>query len=311
MTYFKKVFGLILLFLLALLSTGLTFAEKNSEKELMILFTHDLHSYFLPHRILTEDGKQIQQGGYAKIADLISEQRKLYHNRTILVDAGDFSMGTLFHTSFMTEAFELRLMGKMGYEVTTLPAIVASNVVLSKNALGDVTLKKAFVDYPVREYFIIERNGLRIGLFGIMGKDAADDAPFAKPVTFSDPIEASRRMVEILKNKEKVDIIICLSHSGTSADKSRSEDEILARTVPQIDIIISGHTHTILKEPIVIGKTIIVSCGSYGEYLGMLKISYEKEKGVQMVWKLGRPSCSSPRTRNCCSGARRPCRRAR
>ena len=309
MTYFKKVFGLILLFLLALLSTGLTFAEKNSEKELMILFTHDLHSYFLPHRILTEDGKQIQQGGYAKIADLISEQRKLYHNRTILVDAGDFSMGTLFHTSFMTEAFELRLMGKMGYEVTTfgnhdfdfhpeglakmliaarskgevLPAIVASNVVLSKNALGDVTLKKAFVDYPVREYFIIERNGLRIGLFGIMGKDAADDAPFAKPVTFSDPIEASRRMVEILKNKEKVDIIICLSHSGTSADKSRSEDEILARTVPQIDIIISGHTHTILKEPIVIGKTIIVSCGSYGEYLGMLRISYEKEKGVQFA----------------------------
>lgn len=96
MTYFKKAFGLILLFLLALPSAGLTVAEKNSEKELMILFTHDLHSYFLPHWVLTEDGKQLQQGGYAKIAYLIDEQRRLYHNRTILVDAGDFSMGTLF-----------------------------------------------------------------------------------------------------------------------------------------------------------------------------------------------------------------------
>jgi len=299
---------LILLFLLVLPSAGLKAADVCSEKELMILFTHDLHSYFLPHRILTENGQQLQQGGYARMAYVINEQRRLHSNKTILVDAGDFSMGTLFHTSFMTEASELRLMGKMGYDVTTfgnhdfdfhpdglakmlttaklngkaLPKIVASNVALSKNAPGDAMLKKSFADYPVRDYIIIERNGLRIGLFGIMGKDASIDTPFAKPVTFADPITESKRIVDILRNKEKVDIVICLSHSGTSADKSRSEDEILAAAVPQIDIIISGHTHTVLKEPIIIGKTIIVSSGSYGEYLGKLAIRYEKQNGVTM-----------------------------
>ncbi|MFA5323694.1 MAG: hypothetical protein WC373_13565, partial [Smithella sp.] len=116
----KIIYFLILLFLPALTSAGLTTAESNTRKELMILFTHDLHSYFLPHRILTQEGKQIQQGGYARLAYLIDEQKKLHRNRTILVDAGDFSMGTLFHTSFMTEASELRLMGKMGYDATTL-----------------------------------------------------------------------------------------------------------------------------------------------------------------------------------------------
>jgi 2',3'-cyclic-nucleotide 2'-phosphodiesterase (5'-nucleotidase family) len=116
-----------------------------------------------------------------------------------------------------------------------------------------------------------------------MGKDASHDAPFAKPLTFADPIRVSKRMVDILKNKEKVDIVICLSHSGTLPVKEYSEDEILAREVPQIDVIISGHTHRILPQPIVIGKTIIVSSGRYGENLGILKIIYTKGKDIRLA----------------------------
>ncbi|MCE5210777.1 MAG: bifunctional metallophosphatase/5'-nucleotidase, partial [Deltaproteobacteria bacterium] len=119
-THSKIIYPLILLFLLALSSNGFTADKTDAQRELMILFTHDLHSYFLPHRILNKEGKQIQQGGYARLACLIDEQRRLHRDKTILVDAGDFSMGTLFHTSFMTEASELRLMGKMGYDATTL-----------------------------------------------------------------------------------------------------------------------------------------------------------------------------------------------
>ncbi len=288
--------------------SGLNASSATSERELLILFTHDLHSYFLPHRILTEDGRPLQQGGYAKLAYLINEQKRLYRDKTLLVDAGDFSMGTLFHTAFMNEAFELRLMGKMGYDVTTfgnhdldfhpeglarmlrsararggqLPAIVASNIVLSRNNQGDAMLKKPFDDYPVREYIVIEKNGLRIGIFGIMGTDAVENAPFTKPVTFSDPIETSKRLVDVLKNKEKADIVLCLSHSGTSADPSRSEDEILAKSVPQIDMIISGHSHTILTKPKIVGKTMIVSCGRYGRYLGMLKIVCQTKGAVRL-----------------------------
>jgi 2',3'-cyclic-nucleotide 2'-phosphodiesterase (5'-nucleotidase family) len=305
---FLNIVAFLILSLLVCPAADSASPADNTQKELIILFTHDLHSYFLPHKTLTDEEKSVQQGGYAKLACAIDDQRHLHQDKSILVDAGDFSMGTLFHTPFMTEALELRLMGKMGYDVTTLgnhdfdfhpyglarmlnaamskggklPAIVASNVILSKNNPGDAMLKKPFADYPVREYMIIERNGLRIGLFGIIGRDAVHDTPFAKPVTFSDATEASKRMVDILKNKEKVDIIICLSHSGTSANKRKSEDENLARAVPQIDIIISGHTHTVLPEPIIIGKTIIVASGSYGRYLGMLGIDYDHQQGVRL-----------------------------
>ena len=78
-------------------------------------------------------------------------------------------------------------------------------------------------------------------------------------------------------------MIICLSHSGTSPVKKKSEDEELARKVPQIDVIISGHTHTILPKPIKVGRTIIVSSGCYGEYLGILKVFYTKGKDIKIA----------------------------
>ena len=124
-------------------------------------------------------------------------------------------------------------------------------------------VQKAINEYPVARYQVVERNKIRIGLFGIIGRDAADDTPFAKSVKFVDPIRASKDVVDILLNKEKVDLIVCLSHSGTlrvKADekiKKESEDEFLAQEVPQIDVIISGHTHTLLPPPLKIGKTVI------------------------------------------------------
>jgi 5'-nucleotidase/UDP-sugar diphosphatase len=279
-----------------------------STGQLSIVFTHDLHSYFLPHEVFTGEGLPAQRGGYAKITRLVQEQRALKGDRILLVDAGDFSMGTLFHTTFMKEAAELKLMGEMGYDATTfgnhdfdfhndglaaalhiarfkggrLPAIVASNVVFSGDA-AENSLKEAFRQYPVRDYIVLKRNGLRIGLFGLMGKDAADDAPFARPLVFADPVANGRRIVEILKNHEKVDVIVCLSHSGTSAVKKHSEDEILAREAPDIDVIISGHTHTVLPRPIIVGKTIIVSSGRYGEFLGVLDLEYTKDKGMNVA----------------------------
>ena len=279
---------------------GLAAGEPAAREQLVILFTHDLHSYFLPQRVATPDGPPVERGGYAKLFSLIRENRE--GDRTLLVDAGDFSMGTLFHTTFMTEA-------AMGYDIMTLgnhdfdfhpdglaktlrkartaekkfPVMVASNVVFSSDGKGDSNLKEAFREYPVVPYAVIERRGIRIGLFGILGKDAQVDTPFAKPVTFGDPVETSRKMVDLLKNKEKADLIVCLSHTGTSRVKKKSEDENLARAVPEIDVIISGHTHTILSKPIVIGKTLIVSSGSYGAYLGKLILDYAKETGAALA----------------------------
>jgi len=305
----KKIMLLTFSLLLIIIAGGDSDGQERGSRELVILFTHDLHSYLLPHKVLTQDGQQVQQGGYAKLAYVIKEQRTYQQNKTLRVDAGDFSMGTLFHTSFLKEASELRLMGKMGYDVATfgnydfdfhaeglakmlqtarsksqqLPALVASNIIFSRNDPGDAALKQAFKDYPVKDYMVFERNGIRIGVFGIMGKDAGDDTTFIQPVKFGDPIRASKKMVDVLKDKEKVDVVICLSPSDTSPVKNKSEDQELARKVPQIDVIISGHTYTILPKPIKVGRTIIVSSGCYGEYLGILKVFYTKGKDIKVA----------------------------
>jgi 5'-nucleotidase/UDP-sugar diphosphatase len=272
----------------------------------VILFTHDLHSHFFPYPVLESDGKLTTVGGYARLATAIKQERARYGGKTLLVDAGDFAEGTLFHTVLPDKALEFRLMGILGYDAITLgnhdfgfnpdglakmmrtvkarggsyPEVVASNTEFSQDGAGDAELKKAFHEFPVQEYVVVERGGMKIGLFGLMGKDAAEDAPYAKPVTFVDPVEASKRIVNILRENEKVDMIICLSHSGTRPQKSTSEDEILAEKVPDIDVIISGHTHTTLSRPLIIGKTIIVSSGSYGAYLGVLNMTFTKEKGA-------------------------------
>jgi len=303
--------GLVILFFVQPVFPGAVHGEDGlpakEAKKLTILFTHDLHSHFLPD-IVPENGGRKTQGGYARLASLIGRERTKAAGRSILVDAGDISMGTPFHTEFREEALELRLMGEIGYDVVTLgnhdydfrpaglaamlrsarsqggrlPALVASNVVFAKDDNRDDDLKAAFGEYPVSEYKVVEINGIRIGFFGIMGRDAAEDTPFAKPVSFADTVERSRAMVELLRNREKVDLVICLSHSGTKPVKSHSEDELLPQKVPGIDVVISGHSHTTLPKPIVVGKTIIVSAGCYGAYLGVIELDVSREREVSL-----------------------------
>ena len=276
---------------------------------LTVLFTNDLHSYFSPHHELASDGIVRDVGGYARLASAIDEERQRAGGETLLVDAGDFTQGTLYHTVLPDEALELRLMGAMGYDAVAfgnhdfdfrpsgaagmlraaqakaqaLPQLLIANLHFSKDDPGDASLKRAFFDYPVRGYTVVERNGVRIGIFGVLGKDAAEDASFAKPVTFSDPIEAARKTVKLLKEREKVDLIVCLSHSGTNPDKAYSEDEKLAAVSPGIDVIVSGHTHTVLQTPIMVGKTAIVSAGSYGSWLGVLDLKVENKNDVAVA----------------------------
>ena len=118
-----------------------------------------------------------------------------------------------------------------------------------------------------------QRDGVRIGFFGLMGKDAAEVAPFADPVmtlvTRSLPLK--RQMVAKLREEEKVDLVICLSHSGLSEDKDRSEDEILAKEVDGIDSYYQRcHTHTKTTGALQVNKTIIVQAWEYGKQVGIL-----------------------------------------
>ncbi len=116
---------------------------------------------------------------------------------------------------------------------------------------------------------------LKVGIFGLLGSEAASVTPQAAPLTFDPIATAATRMVADLRNNDKVDLVIALSHSGIYSNGT-GEDAVLAQAVPGIDVIISGHTHDALTEPKQIGSTWIVTAGKYGENLGNLQLTVTK-----------------------------------
>ncbi len=305
MTSFLNV---ALLSSLLLSSFGLSnpILANEEDKEVQVLFTHDMHSHLDPYKI-NKEGKMEMGGGFAKLKTIVDEKRQ-DQEATFLVDGGDFSMGTLYQTIYETEAPELTLMGQIGYDATTfgnhefdyrsegianmlraakrnaeedptlkLPALVSANIDWDKNTSKDnLLVKTAMEEYGSSPYTIVERGGVRVGMFGVLGSDADNCAP-ESGLEFEDIVETSKEVVKAME-KEDVDMIICLSHSGTFEDEDISEDEILAKEVPEIDIIVSGHTHTRLDQPLQYGDTYIVSAGCYCENLGEIELS-QKENG--------------------------------
>lgn len=279
---------------------------NEEDKEVQVLFTHDMHSHLDPYKI-NKEGKMEMGGGFAKLKTIVDEKRQ-DQEATFLVDGGDFSMGTLYQTIYETEAPELTLMGQIGYDATTfgnhefdyrsegianmlraakrnaeedpnlkLPALVSANIDWDKNTSKDnLLVKTAMEEYGSTPYTIVERGSVRVGMFGVLGSDADNCAP-ESGLEFEDIVETSKEVVKAME-KEDVDMIICLSHSGTFEDEDISEDEILAKEVPEIDIIVSGHTHTRLDQPLQYGDTYIVSAGCYCENLGEIELS-QKENG--------------------------------
>lgn len=288
------------------LMTGMQVWAKTEPKQLDILFTHDTHSHLNSFTTIV-NGEKKEAGGFAKLKTLINEHKKVNPD-TLVLDGGDFSMGTLIQTVYDTEAAELRMLGQIGCDVTTLgnhefdyqskgladmlnaaknsgdtvPSLVLCNVdwdAMEQAGLseGQKQIQSAFEKYQVRDYVVVQKGNIKIAVLGVFGKDALVCAPTCELV-WKDPVKAAKQTVEKIKKKEKVDMIACVSHSGTWDDEDKSEDEILAKEVPDIDLIISGHTHSQLDKPIQHGNTYIVSCGEYGKNLGTISMT-QKDDG--------------------------------
>ena len=307
----KRVIVLILIVMLCMpLLPGVQTEAADGGKHLDVLFTHDTHSHLNSYSTIV-NGKQKEVGGFARIKTLIDEKKK-ENPDTLILDGGDFSMGTLIQTVYTTEAAELRMLGYLGCDVTTfgnhefdyrssgladmlktaknsgetVPKLVVCNVdwdAMEKEGLskGQKQIESAFETYGVKDYVVIQKGGVKIAVLGVFGKDALECAPTCE-LEFKDPVESAKNTVEEIKKKEDVDMIACVSHSGTWEDEKVSEDETLAKEVPDIDLIISGHTHTQLDEPIRHGNTYIVSCGEYGRNLGSISMTQKKDKRWKM-----------------------------
>lgn len=305
------------LFLISIMAMGITGGsamavkmEQREAKEVNVVFTHDLHSR-LKSFYIEENGQQKEVGGYARMMTFLKEKRAEDEN-LLFLDGGDFSMGTLYQTVYETEASELRLLGHLGVDVTTLgnhefdyrskglsnmlaaakdsgdrlPPLVLCNVdweatLESEKAEEGKLLREAFEKYGIKPYTIVEKGDVRIAVIGVFGKDSLACAPTCA-LTFKEPIEAVKETVKQIQEEETVDMIACVSHSGTWEEPDKSEDELLAKAVPELDLIVSGHTHSTLEEPIVHGNTAIVSTGEYGARIGSFKM-IEQENGR---WKL-------------------------
>ena len=306
MKKWKKILSVMLAVAVLLLPVMDVLVEAaDSTKQIDVLFTHDTHSHLDSFSTIV-NGKQEKVGGFAKIKTLINEKKKEDPD-TLILDGGDFSMGTLVQTVYDTEAAELRMLGSLGYDVTTfgnhefdyrskglanmlkaakssgetLPEIVVCNVdweSMEKAGLSDgqKQIQSAFETYGVKDYVMVQKGDVKIAVVGVFGKDALECAPTCE-LSFKDPIEAVKQTVEEIRKNEEADMIACVSHSGTWDDENKSEDELLAKAVPDIDLIISGHTHSELPEAIQHGNTYIVSCGEYGRNLGSLSMTQNSD----------------------------------
>ena len=302
----KKIWSKILICCMALMiavpsvvtaDTGIT-----GKQTISIIFSHDMHSHLEK---------------FAKIGTVVKEKKK-QNKATFVLDGGDFSMGTPYQTIYKSQASELRMMGVVSFDATTLgnhefdyrskglaqmlnrakkskdklPQLVIANIDWQKT-LGDSDLKEdgenlrtALEDYGYQDYTVVERGGSKIAVFGIFGKESASYAP-ESGTYFKDPVETARQVVENIKAHEKVDMIVCISHSGTNEDDpDKSEDEILAKEVDGIDLIISGHSHTELAQPIIVNDTVIASAGQYNDNLGNVTFQYKDGKYQLDKYKL-------------------------
>ena len=308
----KKVLLLILLIIIFFQ----VFAQ--TEKKITILPTNDLHSRligFAPESayspLTLNDDKTV--GGFARIAAIIKSEKETEQGTTLVVDAGDFMMGTLFPSLEKKYGFQLRLMKEMGYDVVAtgnhefefgpewlgsvvgvsaqrgnIPAILIGNARFDSNDKRDDILEKEVSDNIISRKLIINRDGIKIGFFSILGKNAVSVAPKATPVTFENPFSFAKKMVKELK-AEKCNVIICLSHSGIKKDKNGEwggEDAELARSVKGIDLIIGGHTHTKLDQPVMVNGIPIVQTGEFGQFVGCISLSYSSGKMKLEGYKL-------------------------
>jgi len=254
----------------------------SNDVKISILHTNDLHSQI--EAFPTNHDKFPDRGGFARRGEIFKSLIKTNPN-TLIFDAGDIFQGTPYFNFFQGE-LELSLMKKMGYNAATIGnhEFDAGLEMFRKNILNNnfqfISSNYDFTNTDLNGitsiYKIYNRQGIKIGVFGLGIELKGLVNPFLyKETKYYDPIEISQEMINILKKREKCDLIICISHLGHNYKTDKICDTKLAKMTSDIDLIIGGHTHTLLKKPLVIKNSInndviINQVGQSGVYIGKI-----------------------------------------
>lgn len=244
----------ICFFLLACFMMSVLAAQDT--KELYILHTNDMHSRIEPFASYFPDTLLAGKAGVVRRAALIKQERK-EHADLLLFDCGDFSQGSPYYNLFKGEV-EVKLMNEMKYDAGTIGNHefdfgLENMARLFKMAnypivCANYDVRGTILEGLVKEYVVIERNGIRIGVLGLGAKlDGLVAHASYGDVKFEDPVSEGQRIADLLKTKERCDLVICLSHLGWEGEPY-SDVELIENT-RNIDIVLGGHSHSFFEAP--------------------------------------------------------------
>ena len=280
----RRIYLIIIIGVLTALSV-----DAKKQKQLVVLHTNDTHSCILPLKEALEDTMIAGRGGYLRRIAMIKEERQKAPD-LLLFDSGDFSQGSSYYTMFKGDV-EIELMNQMGYDAATIGnhefdfgvdnmarifrkakfPIVCSNYDFTGSDLQGV----------VKPYITLKRKGIKIGVFAICPKmKGLVPQKNYEPLKYLDPAETARRYIDLLRQQEKCDLVICLSHMGWK--ESTYPDEQLIRQIEDCDLVLGGHTHTYMPTleytPDRTGKLIPVDQnGKHCAFVGKLILNLEKK----------------------------------
>ena len=274
--------------------SGLTLSSFTTKKtkKITILHTNDTHSHIDPFPV--DHPKNPGMGGAARRANAIQKIRQEEEN-VLLLDAGDIFQGTPYFNYYGGE-LEFKLMSMMQYDVATMGNHDFDNGIDGFYAQlphakfdfvsANYDFKNTILDGLVKPYKIIKKDGIKIGIFGLgVELNGLVDKKLYKETKYLNPIEIAEEMTQILKEQEKCDLVICLSHLGFkyTNDPEKVCDVLLAQKTKNIDLIIGGHTHTFLDKPIVEtnrdGQPVLINqVGCFGINLGRIDFYFSNDK---------------------------------
>lgn len=272
---------------------GLTLPSliAKQQRHITILHTNDTHSHIEPFK--ATHSRNPNRGGVARRATLIEQIRKENKN-TLLLDAGDIFQGTPYFNYFGGE-LEFKLMSMLKYDLATLGNHDFDNSIdglftqMPKAKFDFVSanydFKNTVLDTQIKPYKILIKDDIKIGVFGLgVELEGLVDKKMYKETGYLDPIEITQDITRQLKDEEKCDLIICLSHLGYyyKNNPNKISDLNLAKVTKDIDLIIGGHTHTFLPKPTIVKNIedtnlLVNQVGAYGLNLGRVDFYFDEE----------------------------------
>ena len=270
-------------------------STKKFDKHITILHTNDVHSHL--ESFPSDHSKFANRGGAAKRKFYFDQIRKENPN-TLILDAGDSFQGTPFFNYYGGE-LEFKTMSKLGYHATTIGNHEFDNGIdniAAQLAHADFDLISANYNLDntnlnglVKPHQIFEVDEVKIGVFGLgIELEGLVSKDLYKETVYLDPIEITQDQVKFLREEQKCDLVICLSHLGYDYKKDKISDLKLAAQTSGIDVIIGGHTHTFLEQPTEVknlnGNPVLVNqVGWAGVNVGRIDFFFNQQKEDEVI----------------------------